>query len=95
MDTELCRRNVEEDVRFSREDDLKLNFIGREGLRMAWDAMQEHIIRTAGSSALRDGERMQRIYRDMTMGHGHFASILGDSVARQIGQHRLGVPVNG
>ena len=93
--TELARRNVEEDAGFSREDDLKLNFIGREGLRMAWDAMQEHIIRTAGSSALRDGERMQRIYRDMTMGHGHFASILGDSVARQIGQHRLGVPVKG
>ena len=93
--TELARRNVEEDAGFSREDDLKLNFIGREGLRMAWDAMQEHIIRTAGSSSLRDGERMQRIYRDMTMGHGHFASILGDSVARQIGQHRLGVPVNG
>ena len=89
--TELARRNVEEDAGFSREDDLELNFIGREGLRMAWDAMQEHIVRTAGSSALRDGERMQRIYRDMTMGHGHFASILGDSVARRIGQYRLGV----
>ena len=47
------------------------------------------------SSALRDGERMQRIYRDMTMGHGHFASILGDSVARQIGQHGLGAEIRG
>jgi 3-hydroxy-9,10-secoandrosta-1,3,5(10)-triene-9,17-dione monooxygenase len=93
--TELARRNVEEDAGFARADDLKLNFIARDGMKMAWDAMQEHIVRTAGSSALRDGERMQRIYRDMTMGHGHFASILGDSVARQIGQHRLGVEVKG
>jgi 3-hydroxy-9,10-secoandrosta-1,3,5(10)-triene-9,17-dione monooxygenase len=93
--TELCRRNVEEDAGFARADDLKLNFIARDGLRMAWEAMQEHIVRTAGSSALRDGERMQRIYRDMTMGHGHFASILGDSIARQIGQHRLGVEITG
>ena len=67
----------------------------REGMRMAWDAMQEHIVRTAGSSALRDGERLQRIYRDMTMGHGHFASLFGDVVARRIGQYRLGVEVVG
>ena len=93
--TELARRNVEEDAGFSREDDMVLNFIAREGMRMAWDAMQEHIIRTAGSSALRDGERLQRIYRDMTMGHGHFASLFGDVVTRQIGQYRLGVEVRG
>jgi 3-hydroxy-9,10-secoandrosta-1,3,5(10)-triene-9,17-dione monooxygenase len=93
--TELARRNVQEDAGFARADDLRLNFIAREGMRIAWDAMQEHIIRTSGSSSLRDGERMQRIYRDMTMGHGHFASILGDSVARQIGQHRLGVEIRG
>lgn len=93
--TELARRNVEEDAGFSRENDMLLNFIAREGMRMAWDAMQEHLIRTAGSSALRDGERLQRIYRDMTMGHGHFASLFGDVVTRQIGQYRLGVPVKG
>ncbi len=93
--TELARRNVEEDAGFARADDMRLNFIAREGMRMAWDVMQEHIIRTAGSSALRDGERLQRIFRDMTMGHGHFASLFGDSVARQIGQHRLGVQIKG
>jgi 3-hydroxy-9,10-secoandrosta-1,3,5(10)-triene-9,17-dione monooxygenase len=93
--TELCRRNVEEGAGFARSDDLVLNFVARDGMRMAWDAMQEHIMRTAGSSALRDGERFQRIYRDMTMGHGHFASILGDSVARQIAQHRLGIEIRG
>ncbi len=93
--TELARRNVEEDAGFSREDDMVLNFIAREGMRMAWDAMQEHLIRTAGSSSLRDGERLQRIYRDMTMGHGHFASLFGDVVTRRIGQYRLGVEVTG
>jgi 3-hydroxy-9,10-secoandrosta-1,3,5(10)-triene-9,17-dione monooxygenase len=93
--TELARRNVEEDAGFARADDMRLNFIAREGMRMAWDAMQEHIIRTAGSSALRDGERLQRIYRDMTMGHGHFASLFGDVVARQVGQYALGVDVRG
>jgi 3-hydroxy-9,10-secoandrosta-1,3,5(10)-triene-9,17-dione monooxygenase len=93
--TELARRNVEEDAGFSREDDMVLTFIAREGMRMAWDTMQEHLVRTAGSSARRDGERLQRIYRDMTMGHGHFASLFGDVVARRIGQYRLGVEVVG
>jgi len=93
--TELARRNVEEDAGFSREDDMRLNFIARDGMRMAWDVMQEHIVRTAGSSAMRDGERLQRIYRDMTMGHGHFASLFGDVVARQLGQYALGVEVKG
>jgi len=93
--TELARRNVEEDAGFSREADMTLNFIAREAMRMAWDTMQEHLIRTAGSSALRDGERLQRIYRDMTMGHGHFASLFGDVVSRTLGQYRLGVEVKG
>jgi 3-hydroxy-9,10-secoandrosta-1,3,5(10)-triene-9,17-dione monooxygenase len=93
--TELARRNVEEDAGFSREDDQVLNFIARKSMRMAWDVMQEHIVRTAGSSAMRDGERLQRIYRDMTMGHGHFASLFGDVVARTVGQYKLGVQVRG
>ena len=92
--TELCRRNVEEDAGFSRGDDLKLNFIARHAMRMAWDATQQHIVGTIGSSALRDGERMQRILRDMVMGHGHFANLLGDSIARQIGQYDLGVEIS-
>jgi 3-hydroxy-9,10-secoandrosta-1,3,5(10)-triene-9,17-dione monooxygenase len=87
---EAARRNVEDGVPFTREEDLRLNYVGRFGLRMAWKVMQEQIVGTAGSSAVRDGERMQRIYRDMTMGHGHFGNLLGDSIARQIGQMRLG-----
>jgi 3-hydroxy-9,10-secoandrosta-1,3,5(10)-triene-9,17-dione monooxygenase len=88
--TEAARRNVEDGVPFSREEDLRLNYIGRQVMNMAWDVVQGDLVRTAGSSGVRDGERMQRIFRDMTMGHGHFGNIIGDSTARQMGQMRLG-----
>ena len=33
---------------------------------------------------------MQRIWRDMSMGHGHFGNLLGDSIFRSLGEIRLG-----
>jgi 3-hydroxy-9,10-secoandrosta-1,3,5(10)-triene-9,17-dione monooxygenase len=87
---EAARQNVEDGIPFSRETDLRLNYIGRQVMNMAWDVVQGDLVKTAGSSGVRDGERMQRIFRDMTMGHGHFGNIIGDSTARQMGQMRLG-----
>ena len=45
--------------------------IAREAYIFAWEAMEQNIWRTAGSSSTRDGERMQRMFRDMAMIAGH------------------------
>ena len=86
---ELARRNVEDDIPFGYEEDLRLNTIAREAFRIPWHVMQD-VVLAAGSSGMRDGTRMQRIYRDMTMGHGHFGNLLGDSIFRSLGEIRLG-----
>src|SRR5262249_3235268 len=50
----LCRRPVDAGMPFSREDDLRLNVIAREALRLAWETMHGQIFKTAGTSAAKD-----------------------------------------
>ena len=74
---EACRRSVEDGIPFTRAEDLRLNMVAREALTLAWDAMQGEIFRTAGSSAARGGgQRIERIFRDMSIGWGHFGTIV-------------------
>ena len=58
---------------------------------MAWNAMQGDIFRTAGTSVARNGQRMERIFRDMAMGWGHFGTIVGDWAQRELAREHLGV----
>jgi 3-hydroxy-9,10-secoandrosta-1,3,5(10)-triene-9,17-dione monooxygenase len=79
---EASRRNASGEEPFTAEEDLRLQSIGREAMRLCWTAMSEQLIRTAGSSAMRDGARLGRIWRDMTMAWGHLYNVLTDWVAR-------------
>jgi 3-hydroxy-9,10-secoandrosta-1,3,5(10)-triene-9,17-dione monooxygenase len=88
---ELGRRVVEEGRPFTREDDLRLNIVGREALTLAWTAMQEDLFRTAGSSAARNGEPMERIFRDIAMDWSHFGNIVRDWAGRELARERLGL----
>jgi 3-hydroxy-9,10-secoandrosta-1,3,5(10)-triene-9,17-dione monooxygenase len=53
------------------------------------------VFRTAGSSAAVDGQRMQRIWRDMSMVWGHLASVIGDWAARGMTTEHLGIEPEG
>ena len=86
-----CRRSVEEGVPFTREEDLRLNMVAREALTLAWEAMQGEIFRTAGSSAARAGQRIERIFRDMSIGWGHFGQIVRDWTAREWSREHFGL----
>jgi 3-hydroxy-9,10-secoandrosta-1,3,5(10)-triene-9,17-dione monooxygenase len=90
---DLCRTGAETGVQFSRKDDLRLNIIAREALTLAWDAMQGQIFRTAGTGAARNGLRIERVFRDMAMGWGHFGTIVGDWAARELAREHLGLIV--
>jgi len=87
---ELCRRNVEGAEPFSRKDDLLLGAVGREAMTLAWDVMHGIVFRTAGTSAARSGHRIERVFRDMAMGWGHLASVMGDWALRELGREHLG-----
>jgi 3-hydroxy-9,10-secoandrosta-1,3,5(10)-triene-9,17-dione monooxygenase len=88
---ELCRRGAQGGPPFSREEDLRLNIIAREALTLAWDAMQGQVFRTAGTSLAKNGERLERIFRDMAIGWGHFGTIIGDWAARELAREHLGL----
>ena len=59
------------DGAFTHEMDLELMAMSREASDLAWDSMQQIIFRTAGTSALVDGARMQRAWRDMSTARSH------------------------
>jgi 3-hydroxy-9,10-secoandrosta-1,3,5(10)-triene-9,17-dione monooxygenase len=88
---ELCRRTLETGQPFTRKDDLRLNIIAREAVRMSWETMHGLVFRTAGTSASKNGERLERSFRDMAMDWGHFGTIVGDWAARGLAREHLGL----
>jgi len=86
---EHCRRNVTGEEPFTLEKDL-LGFATIEHAgRLAWEAV-ELLFRTAGSSAARHGQRMQRYYRDLSMYRGHLSAQY-DTVAQVLARVHLGL----
>jgi 3-hydroxy-9,10-secoandrosta-1,3,5(10)-triene-9,17-dione monooxygenase len=70
---------------FTREVDLKLAMICREVIRLSWRAVSDELFPTAGSSAVRTGSRIERIWRDISTVHSHggIAVYLGDMADRE------------
>lgn len=56
---------------FTREQELRLALISREVVRLCWRAVESQLFPTAGSSSVRAGERIERIWRDMSTLHSH------------------------
>ena len=89
---ELCQRFVDKGIPYSWGDDQRIGCIAREVMIQAWETMQSDIFRTAGSSAAGRGERIERIYRDMSMGNSHRNTVLRDWAFRELARATLGVP---
>ncbi len=85
---EYCRRGFEGGEPFSLEEDLKLVSSLQHAGRLSWEAI-ELMFRTSGSSAAKDGERMQRYYRDASIYRGHLSSQF-ERTAAYLGMVHLG-----
>jgi 3-hydroxy-9,10-secoandrosta-1,3,5(10)-triene-9,17-dione monooxygenase len=59
---------------FTAEEDLRIALTCREATQLAWRAVDEIIQPTAGSTAVRAGERLERIWRDLSTGRTHVSS---------------------
>jgi 3-hydroxy-9,10-secoandrosta-1,3,5(10)-triene-9,17-dione monooxygenase len=91
---------------FTREVDLRLSTVSREAVRLCWTAVADHLFPTAGSSAVRVGARIERVWRDMSTLHSHagvavflatlanreLAGHVFDVAARPMPQHTRAVP---
>jgi 3-hydroxy-9,10-secoandrosta-1,3,5(10)-triene-9,17-dione monooxygenase len=89
---ELCRRAAAGGPPITYGDDMRLGCIAREVLIQAWEIMQGEIFRTAGSSAGARGERMERIYRDMSIGNSHRNTLLREWAFGELAREYLGLP---
>jgi 3-hydroxy-9,10-secoandrosta-1,3,5(10)-triene-9,17-dione monooxygenase len=92
MHMEFCHRFVDKGIPFSYGDDQLIGAIAREAYIYAWEAMERDIWRAAGSSASRDGERIQRMFRDMAMIAGHRNTQLRDWAHRELASEAFGIP---
>ncbi|MFL6162155.1 MAG: acyl-CoA dehydrogenase family protein [Jatrophihabitantaceae bacterium] len=74
----------------TRELDLRLSAICRHVGKLCWDAVQGYLMPTAGSSSIRHGERLERIWRDMSMLHTHagFSVLLPTVAVRELARAR-------
>jgi 3-hydroxy-9,10-secoandrosta-1,3,5(10)-triene-9,17-dione monooxygenase len=86
---EYCRRGFEGGKPFTMEEDLRLVTSLQHAGRLAWEAI-EMMFRTSGSSAAKDGERMQRYYRDASIYRGHLSSQF-ERTAHYLGLTYLGL----
>jgi len=78
---------------FTREQELRLAMISREVIRLCWRAVEGHLFPTAGSSSVRHGERIERVWRDMSTLHSHagVAVFLSSLANREFTRARFGI----
>jgi 3-hydroxy-9,10-secoandrosta-1,3,5(10)-triene-9,17-dione monooxygenase len=78
---------------FTREEELRLAGISREVVRLAWGAVERHLFASAGSGSIREGERIERVWRDMSMLHSHagVAVFLASMAKREFARVRFGL----
>jgi 3-hydroxy-9,10-secoandrosta-1,3,5(10)-triene-9,17-dione monooxygenase len=70
---EYCRRGTEGGEPFTALEDSRLYASQQHAMRLAWEAT-DLLFRSAGTSAARNGERMQRYFRDLAMVRTQFAA---------------------
>jgi 3-hydroxy-9,10-secoandrosta-1,3,5(10)-triene-9,17-dione monooxygenase len=78
---------------FTPEREWRIGTICREVVRLSWAAVEQFIYPTAGSSAVRRGERIERVWRDLSMMKSHAGiSVVLDTMAnRELARARFGI----
>jgi 3-hydroxy-9,10-secoandrosta-1,3,5(10)-triene-9,17-dione monooxygenase len=77
----------------TKEQELRIAGICSEVVRLSWEAVEGYLYRTAGSSAARHGERIERVWRDMSMFHTHVgvAVFLSVIAKRELARAKFGI----
>jgi 3-hydroxy-9,10-secoandrosta-1,3,5(10)-triene-9,17-dione monooxygenase len=76
-------------VEHTREEDFRLALVSRDIVTTAWKTVEGVIAMTAGTSLMSEGQRLERIYRDMVMNRGHFGSVQIDWLRRELGREHF------
>ncbi|WP_406316564.1 acyl-CoA dehydrogenase [Streptosporangium sp. NBC_01639] len=78
---------------FTREFEMRIATICNQVVQLCWRAVEQHLLPTAGSSAVRRGERLERVWRDMSMLHTHagFTVFLAAKAQRELAKARFDI----
>ncbi|MBA9007757.1 acyl-CoA dehydrogenase family protein [Thermomonospora cellulosilytica] len=78
---------------FTQERELRMALICREVVELCWRAVEGRLFPTAGSSSVRRGQRIERVWRDLSMLHSHagVAVFLSTIAKREYTKARFGV----
>ena len=79
--------------RLDRSTELRLAAVCRQVIRLCWQGVEHYLFPTAGTSAARPGDRLERLWRDISMLHGQSGSALAMSTiaSRDLARSRLGL----
>ncbi|GAA3687136.1 acyl-CoA dehydrogenase family protein [Arthrobacter ginkgonis] len=88
---DLCRANVAGERPYTFVDDFRLAGIARELVVQVWETVEKDLFRNIGSSAARNGERFERVFRDMAQAAGHRNTLLREQSYRTLAQLTLGL----
>ncbi|WP_262403113.1 hypothetical protein [Actinomadura sp. CNU-125] len=77
---------------FTGDADLRLAVICGQVVSMCWRAVEHRLFRTVGTGSLRNGGRIERIWRDLSMVHTHAGPVfLSSAASRELSKARMGV----
>jgi 3-hydroxy-9,10-secoandrosta-1,3,5(10)-triene-9,17-dione monooxygenase len=88
---ELCRRGMEEGIPYSALDDHRIAVVTTQAARQVHIAVQD-LFQMAGSTASRDGQRMQRYVRDLGTYWSHNTPSQYELLGQTLAMLHLGFP---
>ena len=88
---ELCARTAAGGPPYSEEDEKRIGVVAREAVVQVWAAVDEHLLRNVGSSALKAGQRFERVWGDLTTIAGHRNTGFRETTFRRLAQLHLGL----
>ena len=89
---EHCRDNAAGSCPFDYAAALRIQSLQHQAARLAWEAGLE-LFRSASSTSSKDGEPMQRFFRDLATFKSN-ASHQPDFIAQQTARAYFGLPTN-
>jgi 3-hydroxy-9,10-secoandrosta-1,3,5(10)-triene-9,17-dione monooxygenase len=88
---ELARRGIEDGIPYSPSDDHRIAVVTTQAARSVYAAAQD-LFQMAGSTASRDGQRMQRYVRDLGTYWSHNPPSQYELLAQTLAMLHLGFP---
>lgn len=78
---------------FTPELDWRMGTMCREVIRLSWAAVEQYVFPTAGSSSVSRGQRIERVWRDLSMmqSHAGIAVAMTTMANRELAKARFGL----